>query len=404
MKNLILGLFALVFLMGAIATGTGSASVAIGVGVIVLAGAFIPKMEQGVAYSKIDPDVSALAGYAGKYSKDILLKFENALDFFKDLHTLYNVKSSINLTKLNVNGKPKPFTGVFAAQKGDIVYSGNKLEVEKWQRDFAIMPDNYRGTYLEDLRKAGEGANNMNFPSHVYDAVTKKLAGDINDIVPWWGVGISAFATYSAAATYTVGSFVKFTVNDEEKFFEVVTATVAGENPTTHPAKFIDASTKAIAEGVGTKIRKGRTSGDITRVASTGIITAADAEDQFRAVWAKLPEWIRRNGGKLYCSFSAFELFLHAIREYTKYTQADTHTVYLPLTNKKCEIVPATWITDSNMIVATTKDNLLVGTDMESDYRDIRAIPQMYHLDFGMTGVLGFGVQDFDSLATNDQN
>lgn len=403
MKNLILGLFALVFLMGAIATGTGSTAVSFVVGALALAGSFIPKMN-GVAFSRIDPDVSALAGYAGKYSKKIYLNFENALDFFKDLTTIYNVKSAINLTKLHINGKPKPFTGVFTAQKGDIVYSGNRLEVEKWQRDFQIMPDNYRGTYLEDLRKAGEGAKNMSFPSHVFDAVTEKLAGDINDIVPWWGVGMAEFTAYNSATAYTVGKFISFTVNDETKYYEVVTATTAGENPTTHPAKFTDASTKAIAEGIGTKVRKARTSGAITNVASTGIITAADAEDQFRAVWSKLPEWVRRSGGRLYCSYSLFELFLQAIREYTKYTQADTNTVYLPLTNKKCEIVPATWITNSNMIVATAKENLMAGTDLESDYRDIRTIEQMYHLDFGMTGVLGFGVNDFDALAVNDQN
>src|SRR5690606_4122058 len=119
----------------------------------------------------------------------------------------------------------------------------------------------------------------------VFDAVTQKLAGDINDIVPWWGVGMSEFTAYSSATAYTVGKFISFTVNDETKYYEVVTATTAGENPTTHPAKFTDASTKAIAEGIGTKLRKARTSGAISNVASTGIITATDAEDQFRAVW-----------------------------------------------------------------------------------------------------------------------
>lgn len=403
MKNLLIGLFSLAFLLGVIATGTGSPEVAGIIGGMALMGAFAPKA-QGVLFNKIDPDVSALSNYAGKFSKKIITAFENGLDFFKDLNTYYNIKSALNLTKLTVNGQAKPFTGVFSAEGGDIVYSGNKLEVEKWQRDFQIMPDNYRGTYLEDLRKAGEGAKNMSFPAHVFEAVTSKLAGDINDIVPWWGVGIAAFEDYNPATAYTVGKMIKFTVDSKTKFYEVISATTAGQTPVTHAAKFIDASTKAITEGLGTKLRKARTSGAITNIASTGIITAADAEAQFRAVWAKLPEWIRRNGGKLYCSFTAFELFLQSIREFTKFTEADTNTVYLPLTNRKCEIVPATWITNSNMIVATAKDNLLAGTDLESDYRDIKAIEHMYHLDFGITGVLGFGVQDFDSLATNDQN
>lgn len=403
MKNLLIGLFSLVFLMGVIATGTGSPEVAGIIGSVALIGAFVPKAN-GVLFNQIDPDVSAISNYAGKYSKKIITKFENGLDFFRDLMTMYNIKSAMNLTKLTVNGQAKPFTGIFSANPGDIVYSGNKLEVEKWQRDFQIMPDNYRGTYLEDLRKAGEGANNLSFPAHVFDVVTSKLAGDINDIVPWWGVGIAGFEAFNPASTYAVGKLVSFVVDNKTGFYEVVTATNAGETPVTHSAKFVDASTKAITEGLGTKLRKGRTGGQITNIASTGIITAADAESQFRAVWAKLPEWIRRNGGKLYCSFSAYELFLQSIREFTKFTEADTKTVYLPLTSRKCEIVPATWITNSNMIVATSKDNLLVGTDLESDYRNIRTLEQMYHLDFGMTGVLGFGIQDWESLSVNDQD
>lgn len=403
MKNLVLSLFSLLFLVGIVATATGSPEVASIVGGVALLGAFVPQAE-GVLYNKIDPDVSGLANYAGKFSKKILLNFENKLDFFKDLTTIYNVKSAINLTKLSINGHAKPFTGVFSAESGDIVYSGNRLEVDKWQRDFQIMPDNYRGTYLEELRKAGEGANNMTFPSHVFDAVTSKLAGDINDIVPWWGLGLAAFLDFNPATAYPVGSHFKQTVDNKTKYYEVVTATQAGETPATAPAKFVDASTKAIAEGLGTKIRKARTSGQITKIASTGIITAADAEAQFRSVWAMLPEWVRRNGGILWCSYSLYELFLLSIREFTKYTESDSNTTYLPLTNKKCEIRPATWITNSNMIVGTTKDNLLAGTDLESDYRDIRTIEQMYHLDFGMTGVVGFGIQDFEPLVTNDQD
>src|SRR5690606_15945394 len=240
----------------------------------------------------------------------IYTKFENGLDFFKDLTTFYNVKSAINLTKLAVNGKPRPFTGIFTPQHGDIVYSDQKIETHKWQRDFQIMPDNYRNTYLEELRGAGEGANNMNFPSHVFDVVTAKLAGDINDVLPWHGVGQSKFETYDAAEAYPVGSLIAYTTNGIVRYYEVVSATTAGETPVSAEAKFLDASVKAITEGLGTKLRQLRTDGKITRVASTGAITADDAYQQLRAVWAKAPEWVRRQGGLMYMSFTVFEYLL----------------------------------------------------------------------------------------------
>lgn len=403
MRNLILGLLALVFLMGVIASATGNPLVAFAIGAMALFSGSIRK-ESGALFNTIDPDVSALSAYAGKYSKKLYTKFENSLDFFKDLSVFYNVKSAINLLKLAVNGKPKPFTGVFNAQSGDIVYSDQRLTVDKWQRDFQIMPDNYRNTYLEELRGAGEGANNMNFPTHVYDVVMNKLAGDINDILPWHGVGQAAFTAFDPAVAYTVGSRISYTQNGVVRYYEVVAATTAGETPVSAEAKFEDASVKAITEGLGTKLRKLRTAGDISRVASTGAITQTDAYQQLRSVWAKAPEWVRRQGGLMYMSFTVFEYLLASFEDISKYTEKDGTLTHLPLTNKKCKLMPVSWITDSDMVVVTPKENLLAATDLESDYRKIRTIPQMYHLDFGMTGVLGFGVQDPEVVATNDRN
>lgn len=403
MRNFIFGLVALVFMMGVIASATGNPLVAFAIGGLALfSGSF--KKEAGALFNNIDPDVSALSAYAGKYKKQIYTKFENGLDFFKDLTTFYNVKSAINLTKLAVNGKPRPFTGIFTPQHGDIVYSDQKIETHKWQRDFQIMPDNYRNTYLEELRGAGEGAKNMTFPNHVFGAVTSKLAGDINDILPWHGRGVAAFPAFNPATAYTVGSLLSYTQNSIVRYYQVVTATTAGETPVSAPAKFTDASVKAITEGLGTKLRNLRTSGDITNVASTGAITEADAYKQLRSVWAKAPEWVRRQGGLMYMSFTVFELLLASFEDISKYTEKDGTLTHLPLTNKKCKLMPVSWITDSDMVAVTPKDNFIAATDLESDYRDIRTIPQMYHLDFGMTGVLGFGVQDPEVVALNDRN
>ncbi|GGH28318.1 hypothetical protein GCM10011418_38890 [Sphingobacterium alkalisoli] len=390
--------------MGVISTATGSPAVACGIGALSIVSAFIPKVQGVLLFSNISPDVSALSAYAGKFQKKIYRKFENSLDFFKDLNTYYNVKSATNLTKLAVNGEPRPFTGIFSPPSGDIVYSDQKLTVDKWQRDFQVMPDNYRGTYLEDLRGAGENANNMNFPSHVFDAVAETLAGNINDVVPWHGVGVDGFEAFNPATAYAVGAFVKYTVGDVLKYYEVKTLTIAGETPISAPDKFISGQVKAITEGLGTKLRKARTNGLIPNVASTGVITKADAYEQLLSVWYEAPEWVKIKGGTMRISYNVLELLLASFQDISKYTEKDGTLTYLPLTNKKCKLLPCSWITKSDMVTVSPDHNLLAATDLESDYRVIRTIPQMFHLDYSMTGVLGFGIQDFDVLSINDRN
>jgi len=103
-------------------------------------------------------------------------------------------------------------------------------------------------------------------------------------------------------------------------------------------------------------------------------------------------------------SFTVFEYLLASFEDISKYTEKDGTLTHLPLTNKKCKLMPVSWITDSDMVSVTPNENFIAGTDLESDYRSIRTIQQMYHLDFGMTGVLGFGVQDPEVVSLNDRN
>ncbi|MFD2741955.1 MULTISPECIES: hypothetical protein [Sphingobacterium] len=398
------GLVMIMVLMGFVEMITGSRAAAWGVGAFSLFMSFAPKA-QGAFFDTMNPDLSALAKYVGKYRKQIYTRFINGLTIFQDVNARYGVKDREQLLKLKINNQPKPFTGVFSPRGNDIVFSDQELTVEKWQRDFQIQPDRYRDTYLSSLRGRGEGANNMTIPfaQFTFEQVNKQLAADINDVTVWWGEGKTAFSAYSSSATYAVDDLIHYVVNGETRFYEVTASTSAGETPLTAPQKFKAADAKAITEGLGTKIRKARANMLIKNVISTGAITRDNAYEQFKAVWRGAPEWLRTQGGILYCSFSNFEKLLDSFENISKYTEKDGTMKYLPLTDKKCELRPVTWKTGSDSLEVVSKDNLIAATDEESDYSDIRVIPQMYHLDYGITGVLGFGVQDYDAMAINDQ-
>lgn len=392
----------IVFLMGVVANISGSAAIGFVVGSVLLITSFIPR-EKGALFDTLNPDLSAMATYVGKHRGNILTDFMNKLTIFQDINGMFEIKDRAQLTKLTIDNQPGPYTGVFSPIGNDITFSDQEISVDKWQRDYQIHPDRYRDSYLSYRRGRGEGANNMTIPfvEFTIGKVNDKLAADVNNITVWWGEGKSKFVVFDPAETYAVGDLFSFKVGEKVLYYEVIQSTNAGETPISHKNKFKSADAKAITVGLGTKIRNARTEGKLN-VTSTGAITSTDAYDQFKEVWRSAPEWIRTEGGIMYCSFNSYEKLLDSFENNSKFTTTDMTLSHLPLTNKKCQLKPVSWMAGSEQLVCTHQDNLVAGTDLQSDFRDVRSKEQMYHVDFSITGVIGFAVQDLDALVTND--
>src|SRR5690606_7183400 len=95
----------------------------------------IPRSQtKGLAFADASPDLTALAGYAGKYRSQLHRRLMTGLAIAKDITPVYNVKHALTLTRLAINNGPKPYTGVFKSKNNDISYVPRKLEVEKFQR------------------------------------------------------------------------------------------------------------------------------------------------------------------------------------------------------------------------------------------------------------------------------
>lgn len=389
--------------------GSGLGAVGVTLGVITVAALWpAPQIDGNIHRADVSPDISQIQKYLGKVKSELIRKFFNGLGVANDIMVQPNVKNKMLLPKLIVNGKPRPYTGNHMPNATDITYGDRELAVDQFQRDFAIDPRKYRNTYLAQFRPAGEGANANVIPFAQFTLETAVLhnASILNDQVVWNGLGTAAFANFNPASTYTSGAKIKFTGADNEPhYFIANTSTSAGESPASHPAKWDNKDELAITEGLGTKLKAGRTGGTIL-AASTGAITSTDGYKQAQMVYRKLSEALRNQVGviNLYAGSDTMDKIVDSFTDIQKFTVADNNIVYVPGTDKKCRLVRASWMAGTGTLVASPKENLYMGTDLLSDLNDIRTIEQVYQLQMGLVGLIGFQYADADAVVMNDQN
>ncbi|SEM66088.1 hypothetical protein SAMN05192574_101375 [Mucilaginibacter gossypiicola] len=365
----------------------------------------------GVAFDTISPDTTLIANFFGKVRNQLFSKFYNMLDIANDITLVPNVKNRMVLTKLLIRNGFEPYSGTFQPKGDDIGYQPQYLDVDQWQRDLIIDPRKYRTTYLSDFRPSGENTLNnvIPFQQYTYDKVLQSLAADINDKTAFFGVGSAAFAAFNAGTAYSVGAKIKFTVGQKTQYFTAVASTSAGESPATTPAKWVDSNALAVTIGLGTRIKTARDTSVIpaANVVSTGAVTgSSNPYKQVTSVFRALPDAVKARGAQIYLGNTIMEFLQDDFLSTTaKYTETDASgNMFLANTNKKAQLVPTTWQRGSNMIIATPKENLLMGTDLLSDNNIVNVIPDVYSIKMGMSGVLGFNFQDPEILCINDQN
>lgn len=351
-----------------------------------------------------DPNIAAIAGYAGKYEKKLLAKLINELDLLAEGITVVpGVKSKLTMTKLVIGKGAKPYTGVHKA-KSDISYTPRVLEVQDCQRDLTIEPKKYRTTYLEEQRGKGENSKNMNIPFAKFtnEQIVKELAAEINDNTIWDGVGKAGFVAFDGGTAYAVGDLVTFSQEGEVRYFECVEITLPGESPDTHEDKWEWAGAKALCVGFSKILTDEAAAGEV-QVVVTGAVTPTNAYAKFSQMFRELPVAVRKAGVIIHCSWTDyFHLADDFEDKVTKNIEVIDGVTYLAKTNKKCLIKPVSWIT-TRRLIATVPGNLKMGTDEENDMNTIKTIENMYTLDMGITWVMGFQVQDLEAMAISDQ-
>jgi len=352
------------------------------------------------------PDISALAAYAGLYEQRLFSTLVNALDAVSDVTVIQGVKVALQLTKLRAGNGARPYSVGTTARAGDLHYSGQILSVAQGKRDLEIEPYQYRSTWMSQQMQPGVNPTDIPFAAYVWAQVMTELAAEINDKTIYFGFDKTAAAAFDAAHVYTVGEYMQVAAADGViDYWKCISVTTAGQTPITNPAKWQQVNAEAIAIGFAKRIADAITAGLPNPVVATGALTNTTAYDQFTQVWRAMPIAYRNRGAIIYCGYNSSDLLADDFEnKVSKYTETDlaTGNIYLSKTNRKCQILPATWMGTSGRLICTPKENLLIGTDQVSDMNKINTFQKLRTLEAGIDFVLGTQIRDLSAMVVNN--
>lgn len=349
------------------------------------------------------PNISALSSYAGVYEKKLFAKLQNKLDAATDITVLPGVKGKLKLTKLRVSAGARPYTSTFLADGDELNYSGRDLEVKMGKREILVDPSVYRQTWMAEVMKVGVNPMDIPFAGYVWEQVMATLAAELNDNTIGFGFDSSATALFTSGG-YAVGAYVKFVTGSITDYWKCIATAASNESPATHPAKWQKVNAEAIATGFLTLIAAELTASNLTAVA-TGAVSASNAVEKFELMLKAMPVAYRKAGFKIFCSYDLADKYNADYRDkFKKYVEMnESGSFFLDNTSRKVEIVPCTWLGTSQRMIATPKENLLLGTDLLSDINNIRTIEDVWTLKAGIAFAIGVQIRDLEAIKVNDQ-
>lgn len=351
-------------------------------------------------------DISAIQNYAGTYAPKIITQIVNGLDLAKDLTVRRNLNAPVNLPKYSAADGFRPIDTSIEEPDGQSGAFGiRKLTPRVGMKILKIVPEDLRGTYLSDILDPNAKELPANFAQYFWDAQIKKLSAEINNN-SYFGVDSNDILAYNAGTAYNVGDRFLFA---DKSFYQVVTATSAGQTPVTNAAKFKKINNSSVAKGLGTIIAEEYAGLPSRNKITTGALDATNAFDKVTSFYMSLPEEIRPVGGTVYCSQSTYDKYsLHALSKFTNGIQD------LKIPGKVGSSIfgsdgnwmlkPCTWMSGSGRLIGTLEGNLVMGTNQTSDFNSIgNIVPFLHGYRAIMKMVLAFQIADLEVLFVNDQ-
>jgi hypothetical protein len=112
-----------------------------------------------------------------------------------------------------------------------------------------------------------------------------------------------------------------------------------------------------------------------------------------------------------YMSYDTFDLLNDDLDEKQKYTVTDPSTnqvmdmaLYVPGTNRKLIAVACGWMGDSERIIVTQKENVIIGCDLLSDANQINTNTNLWTIEMGLLFNVGVNFALMDAVAYNDRD
>jgi hypothetical protein len=348
-------------------------------------------------------DVTAIKNFAGTYSQQLIARMLNELDIAKDITVMRNVREPLNLTKFEAANGIRPLNvNVESAKSPGRKFTGRKLEPKGAMKIFHVNPEELRGTWMGEM--LDPNAKDVPFAAWIWSKEFEALAAELNDNV-YYSRFLADSADFNPAVVYNVGNHVNF--NDD--IYRCLSTTTAGQSPASHPARWLEVNATSIVDGPGTIIAQEITAAKLTPVV-TGAISNTNAVASLQAVWKAQTIAVRKRGAVIYVSWDVFEKYLTdydtrfgkgaGIASYIE----DETVVYLKGSYKKCQLLPATWMGNSQRIICTPKANFLMGTNDLSDFNKIgKTVDTLHGFKAICKFLLCFNFADLEVLKVNDQ-
>lgn len=355
-----------------------------------------------------NPDVSALAAYAGTYEKALFRKMVNSMSFINQVGKMLNVPGKINMTKLITTANVRPHSNTEHMQ-GTLVYEPRVLETKRGKVELPLNPVDYRDTWMNELMTREITAKELPFAQFIFESIMASTGEEINNRTFYYGFDKADAVLWDTGDTYAVGDYIYFTPSgDVLHYYKCVSATSTGQSPSTHAAKWQKVDAEAFFPGLKILIEDEVTGGDITEV-TTGSVTSgstafAAAKELFRAMGKPY----REKGAAIFMSYTDYDFLADGIDDKYFTNSGDAsgrRLMFLPGTDNKCAIVPATWLMDSRRLICTDPKNIVFGTNLLSDFNNIKIVEsELWTLKLGMAFEGGVQIRDTDGIVVGDQD
>lgn len=350
-------------------------------------------------------EFDAIARWAGKNDKRMINQLLNGLDFLNDVRVIRNVDShgmllpkmiaekgirQLNLNVEEPNGKNRTF-------------GGRKIFVYPAMKIIKVVAEEARKTFMSEM--LDPKAKQIPFAQWIWEREFEKIGSEINDSIYLGERGEPE--AFDSGAAYAVGDLVTF--GDYEDVYKANAITVAGESPTTDPAKWDLVNDAVISTGWGTIIADEITAGTIAgaNLVTTGAIDNTNALDSIETMLKDMTVAHRKKGGIFRLAPDTFRAYLEHERDV--YPSAANPSFgdgekFVYGSGKKWVIREASWMGASGRVIATQKDNLAFGTFLESDANKIAKTVETLH---GYKSIVkwlqGCEIADLETLYVNDQ-
>lgn len=315
-------------------------------------------------------DIQAVIGACKKH-KDLLttLRAEAVGDILQHFTPIPGVKDSITLGRTTLGKISHKYTGKFIGQVSNGKVVPRTLTVYPCVMEMDDEPERYRRTYIIEV-EGGLNPDKHPFEVWLHNYGLKCASKELHDVV--------LIAKYDADAEKT------------------------------------DLSTSFT--GLLTIVEDEKTAGNISvangNMYATGVMTVANIGNVLLAMWRKMPQKFRREGGKMYMSLDLAEMYDDWLdNQGTLVTGSGAETAgqkFLRNTGGKCEIVRLSGMPEgSQFVMVTTKENCCYGYDKPGDFN--RLVPfssgNPYHYTAAGKYVLGwqFVTLDKTEFLCNDQ-